>query len=301
MTAATKPLHSRELITDTLFSRIPNGMRMLICDLDGTLSHHDRAFHRQDIQVLKKIGCMGITRVIATGRSLYSLRKVMPLDFPVDHVVFSSGAGILDWPGQRLVFQAGMALGRAKEIIKVLDQRRLNHMIHRRVPHNHWFWYRRFANESSDFSHRLRRYRAFARIRPESPDRMGLGVSQFIVIVPPLKNNLNRLRCVLGSSCHIIRATSPLDNRSMWIELMPRGVSKAAGIEELCRRRKIPLEATVGLGNDYNDLDMLRTVGSAAVTGDAPEAIRSEFPAVSPGKEGILRALLRGIHQSKKR
>ncbi|MBN1196840.1 MAG: HAD family phosphatase [Candidatus Aminicenantes bacterium] len=288
-------------MTSTRFFPIPNGMRMLVCDLDGTLLHRDRTFHQQDIRILKEIGCMGITRVIATGRSLHSLRNAIPNDFPVDHVVFSSGAGIMDWPGQQLVYQAGMALGRAKEIIKVLDQRRLNHMIHRRVPHNHWFWYSRFTNESSDFSHRLRRYRAFARVRPESPNRMGLGVSQFIVIVPPLKNYLNRLRCVLGSSCHIIRATSPLDNRSMWIELMPRGVSKAAGIEELCRRGKIPLEATVGLGNDYNDLDMLRTVGRAAVTVDAPEMIRREFPSVSPGKGGILRALLHDLNQSQER
>lgn len=275
---------------------LPKGMRMLVCDLDGTLLHRSRPFHSQDILMLKEIGCMGITRVIATGRSLHSLRKAIPNDFPVDHVVFSSGAGILDWKEQRLVYQAGMALGRVKEITRVLDQQRWNHMIHRRVPHNHWFWYRTLIKENSDFAQRLHRYRGYARTRPGSLNRMGGGVSQFVVILPPLQNRLDRLRCILGSRCHVIRATSPLDYRSLWIELMPRGVSKAAGINVLCRRLQIPLEAVAGLGNDYNDLDMLRAVGSAAVTGDAPEALRREFPAVRAGKDGILQAFLRNIH-----
>jgi len=283
-------------ITDNANLPIRPKLSMLITDLDGTLLPRDQRFHDRDIQVLNELGRMGIKRVIATGRNLHSLRKVVPTDFPVDHIVFSSGAGIMDWPQQRLIYQAGMALGRTKEIMQVLDRRRWNHMIHRRVPHNHWFWYRRFMNEKSDFSLRLRRYRGFACMRPQSLNGLGVGVSQFIVIMPPLRNRLNRLRCILGSRCHVIRATSPLDNRSMWIELMPRGVSKASGIEELCRRLGITRKATAALGNDYNDLDMLRSMGSAAVTWDAPEEMHREFPAVGAGREGILNAFLCDIN-----
>ena len=273
----------------------PGKLSMLVTDLDGTLLPHGRGFNDRDLRVLKELGQKGIRRVIATGRNLLSVHQALAPDFPVDHVVFSSGAGILDWREQRLIFHAGMDAAKAANVSHVLDQRRWNHMIHRRVPHNHWFWYRGFTREASDFFQRLRRYRGYARIRPQAAGGIDVSISQFVVIIPPLERRLLRLRCVLGGRCQLIRATSPLDQQSMWIEIMPAGVSKATAVIELCRRMGIPLAATVGLGNDYNDLDMLRCVGYAAVTADAPGFMRREFSVVRSGKKGILGAFLHRI------
>jgi len=271
----------------------PAGLSMLVTDLDGTLLPAGGEFSPRDIQLLERMGSAGMQRVIATGRNLFSLKKVIPRDFPVDHVIFSSGAGILDWNSQQLIHRAGMAPGRAIEITKVLDQQRINYMVHRQVPHNHWFWFSKLASEQSDFALRLRRYRGFAHIRPQKKANwMADSVSQVLAITPPTLERLSRLHAVLGTRCHLIRTTSPLDGNSMWIELMPIGVSKAAGIVELCRRIGISRRATAGVGNDYNDLDMLRATGRAAVTETAPLALKREFPVVAKGSRGVLTSFL---------
>lgn len=44
-----------------------------------------------------------VVRVAVTGRSLYAVRKVIAPKYPLDYVVFSSGAGVMCWRTQKLL------------------------------------------------------------------------------------------------------------------------------------------------------------------------------------------------------
>ena len=76
---------------------------MVVTDLDGTLIRSDRTFADDDLEALRVLGSEGIVRVIATGRSLYSARLVLDPEFPIDYLIFSTGAGILEWQSQTLI------------------------------------------------------------------------------------------------------------------------------------------------------------------------------------------------------
>jgi len=76
--------------------------QIVITDLDGTLLPSKGAFHPTDVATLQALAQTPILRLIATGRSLYSAYKAIPLNFPIDYLIFSSGAGILDCIPNRL-------------------------------------------------------------------------------------------------------------------------------------------------------------------------------------------------------
>jgi hydroxymethylpyrimidine pyrophosphatase-like HAD family hydrolase len=79
----------------------------------------------------------------------------------------------------------------------------------------------------------------------------------------------------------LIRATSPLDGHSIWIEAFAPDVSKSRAAAWIAHVRGMAQANTLAIGNDYNDWDLLRWVGRAAVVHDAPAAMRCEFASVT--------------------
>ena len=82
-------------------------LKMVITDLDGTLANRDGKISKADLNTLEQLGEQNITRVIATGRSIYSAKKVLDENLPIDYLLFSSGAGILHWHRKEIIKAAG--------------------------------------------------------------------------------------------------------------------------------------------------------------------------------------------------
>ena len=99
---------------------------MVVTDLDGTLFQRDRRPSPRNLRTLVELGRRGRLRVIATGRNLFSARKVLPPDFPVDYLLFSSGAGIMDWPAQELLRSVTMGREEVDRAFRALAARRLD-------------------------------------------------------------------------------------------------------------------------------------------------------------------------------
>ena len=58
------------------------------------------------------------------------------------------------------------------------------------------------------------------------------------------------------------------------IELSPKGVDKGSALSSLAAHLGIPLEEVIAVGDNDNDLPMLRTAGLSVSMGNAPERIR---------------------------
>jgi hydroxymethylpyrimidine pyrophosphatase-like HAD family hydrolase len=54
-----------------------------------------------------------------------------------------------------------------------------------------------------------------------------------------------------------------------WIDIGPPGLSKATGLDEVCRRLGVHLDDVAAIGDHYNDLPMLRVVGLPVAMGNA--------------------------------
>ena len=79
------------------------------------------------------------------------------------------------------------------------------------------------------------------------------------------------------SDISIIRTTSPLDENWLWMEIFPKGISKAHGIAELCHLMGINRKETLSIGNDFNDLEMLDFTHLSYVVHNSPEELKNKF------------------------
>jgi hydroxymethylpyrimidine pyrophosphatase-like HAD family hydrolase len=238
---------------------------------------------------------------IATGRSLYSfLRALKALDrvggihlLPVDYIIFSTGAGILDVQTNRVIFQKSIPPEKIRKITDYLDSRQFDYMVHKAIPETHSFLYRSFGQENSDFYNRIKLYNDYA-APLINPYQYTDAATQVLSILPgscglgqveSIQNNLNQFS--------VIHATSPLDHQSIWIEIFHKDVSKSRTAGFLARQHGVEPADVISVGNDYNDLDLLGWSGQAFIVENGPDSMKKKFQVVpSNNHGGVTRAVI---------
>jgi hydroxymethylpyrimidine pyrophosphatase-like HAD family hydrolase len=259
---------------------------LFIMDFDGTLLRSDRTIAAEDLSALRHLGQQGIIRTIATGRSLFSFNTVPISDLPIDFVIFSTGAGILQYNGGKIVRKASLEPAEVIRAGKVLRAHRLDFMIHRTIPENHMFAYYRTNQQNDDFDRRLELYSRHASVLTDSPNGFGQA-SQLLAIVPP-RDGTTVLEAIRNElfDFNVIQTTSPLDGESTWVEVFPSTISKSQTSAWLAEELQIEKQKIVSIGNDYNDLDLLEWTAGSYVVDNAPADLKNRFTKVSSNNNG---------------
>nr|MDK2850150.1 hypothetical protein [Candidatus Cloacimonadota bacterium] len=257
-----------------------NSKRIAVSDLDGTLLPHHGHISDQDLSSLEDLQLRGIITVLATGRSLFSLRRHIPIDAPFDFVIFSTGAGIMDWKTQNLIYYKDLQNPDICKICNVLEASNIDYMLHDRIPDSHFLKYREKVG-LADFWNRIEHYREFAQVFDEKHIAHTIAATQFLAVVPQDREDIYQKICHKLYPITPIRTTSPMDLQSLWIEIFAPGVNKGESLKYLLGKLRISASDMMVVGNDYNDLDMLRLTEYAYVTSNAPEDLKKEFRPVS--------------------
>ena len=273
---------------------------LFVTDLDGTLLRSDRTFAEKDLLALEQLGRMNITRVIATGRSLYSFDTVVESNLPVDYILFSTGAGVSHFSSGNIVRKSSLEASQVERVTEVLLAEQLDFMIHQPIPDNHHFAYVAVNAGNTDFEHRISIYRPYAFEMKNSADGFG-PATQLLAVLPPSQNMviLDELREKLFDFT-VIQTTSPLDHKSTWIEIFPANVSKSQTADWLAKELNIEPSNIASLGNDYNDVDLLEWSPIGFVVENAPEDLKARFPSVASNDNcGAAEAIERWISKRK--
>ncbi len=269
-------------------------IKMLVTDLDGTLLNSNGVTSVENLITLKELDDKGITRVIATGRSLYSISKVISDDFPVDYIIFSSGAGIIKWSDKQILHSRLLEKADVQEVVSDLIAHNIDFMIHEPIPHNHCFLYHATSQSNPDFFRRIEVYQKFC--QPYIPGiEFPNGATQLIAVLPNNPELFSELSLKFPN-LKVIRTTSPLDGQSIWMEIFPVDVSKAYGINWLCNNiiGCKPSDVVV-IGNDFNDLDMLEFTRHAFVVENAPNELKSIYRVVPSNDQDGFSAAVKEI------
>ena len=267
--------------------------RAVFTDLDGSLLGSDQQLSPANHDVLEVLGQQGILRVVVTGRSLFSCRRVLDRSFPIDLLVTSSGAGIFSFPNFKLLFDQALTETEVSKSIEVLNALKLDFMVHDPVPDNHRFRWHQHTAHNPDFAHRLTVYEGHH--RPiEEPTEFHIASTQLVAVSLPGDNGsaLPYLKQKL-SELTVIRTTSPLDHQSTWYGIFPNNVSKSSAAAWVCSAFNVDSNEVFAIGNDYNDLDLLRWCSRSRVVANAPAELTSEFEIVaSHDDDGFAQAVV---------
>ena len=270
---------------------------MFITDFDGTLLTDHRHIRARDLDTLAKLRSAGVITVIATGRSLYSFRRALkhmglsPKDLPLDYLIFSTGAGIMAWPGDQLIRFCSIPKDGVLEIVACFDRYGFDYMIHKAIPDTSYFLFKYTSGCNSDFDRRMAMYSNFA--TPLGAETTIYDQSTEVLAIVPgefPRDHLDALRRKL-SGFSVIQATSPLDHQSSWIEVFPSGVCKSASSQWLARHLGVGRGMVTAVGNDYNDEDLLDWAGQAFLMDNSPDALKNKFlPSGSNNECGVSQA-----------
>jgi hydroxymethylpyrimidine pyrophosphatase-like HAD family hydrolase len=259
-----------------------NRIKIVATDLDGTLLRDDKSISEEDMAGLKYLAGIKVYRVAATGRSMHKVCEVLPENAPFDFIVFSSGGGIFDWSKKELLVSEHFETEITRKICGLLIEKNLNFFVFRPIPENNLFQYHSGAGECSEYDGYLKRHKGdFSKLDEKA---IPLQAGQFMAIIPNDELLFESIKLELNSECNgirVIRTTSPVDQRFIWLEIFPESVSKGHGLKWLCDFLEVPPTQTAGIGNDFNDQDMFDFVANPYLLGNSPSALKKVFPSVS--------------------
>ncbi|HAK47479.1 MAG TPA: hypothetical protein DCO79_16360 [Spirochaeta sp.] len=320
--------YSKQIVRET-----PRGI--IFTDFDGTLFNSERFVTEENFKTLETAREAGYITAIATGRSLFSFRRVADsLDTPIedyfDYLIFSSGAGVIrSYPGIRgfktevtvedLIEAEGLSPSVAFDAAGLLFRRGIDFMIQKLVPDNHHFVHVKSNGAvNPDYYRRIRIYSGFTEALESADGDSELdqiekacfkGVSQLVAVVPPGGNTdidakytnelIEYLRHRL-SDCSIIRTTSPIDHSSLWIEVFNPEVSKSKTADRLTRSLGLSSENALAVGNDFNDEDMLHWAGTGRTVDEAPEKMRMAHPSAGRAIDSAVASAIQSFITDKK-
>jgi len=253
-------------------------IKMVVTDLDGTLLQKDHSISNRDTETLEMLGRKNVCRVAATGRNLFKVRQVLSEKSPFDYVILSSGAGIMDWKTQKLIKALSISAEETGRIINFLIQKKQNFKVSRELPDNHNFaWWQSY--DCPELTRYVTYHRLLGEAVPINP-LQPFKSSQVLLFFPSSSEKFDILKEKILEAfpdLSIIRTTSPLNADYTWMEIFPKGVSKAQGIHDICKLTGIPREKTLSVGNDYNDLEMLDYTQLSYVVDNAPDDLKSKY------------------------
>jgi Cof subfamily protein (haloacid dehalogenase superfamily) len=275
---------------------IPNNHKgLFIVDLDGTLLTSERQIAPVDLTALYRLRKEGFLIAIATGRSNYSFGLLMEKlgytdqtsRLPVDYVIFSTGAGIMDFSGNKILKSFSLSPEDVRRASEYLELSGLDYMIHRPVPDTSHFFYSHNGSINPDFHRRLEMYSDFGTLlSPEALDTFG-GATEVLCIVSDETGHDVAARVTADlNQCSVIKATSPLDGKSIWIEIFAPTVSKSQAVKWLSESIGLPQSTICAVGNDYNDEDLLHWAKQSFMVANGPPSLKALFQSVASNDDG---------------
>jgi len=266
-------------------------LKLLVTDLDGTLLNSKSQVSAKNIKSLEHAGKNGIIRVLATGRSFYSLQKSSLHLLPFDYFVFSCGAGIWSLHQKQLIYKCNLSVIESQKAFYALENLNVDFSVQFAVPDNHFYYFVKKSSDNPDFDRRNIIYKNYCHEIKSTNFKKSV-FCQMIAVVPSIVgvSVYNQVKKEL-KELNVVRSTSPLDHQSVWVEVFNKNASKLNGIKQIAKKYHISRNDIMCCGNDFNDEEMLDWCKYSFVVDNAPEELKARFKTVaSNNKNGFSEA-----------
>ena len=264
----------------------PNYRWLIGLDIDGTLVHDDGYLSPEVVKEVQRVKDLGHEVIIATGRAAaHAVPVVKDLGFEQGFVVSSNGAVTVE-------LDKDHPKGFQTTDIVTFDPAEILTQLIEHLPEAH------FAVEDVDGSYRFHRpfpTYALGDQNFETPleQLMHHPVSRVVVLSPQ-----HDVEEFLGLVSKIgLASVSYAIGYTAWLDISPKGVSKASALEVQRQRLGIPNNQVLVMGDGRNDIEMFEWAktsgGLAFAMGQAPEEVQLAATNVtsSVADDGVARVL----------
>lgn len=260
--------------------------RLLAIDIDGTLVNEHDELSAPTREALKRAGRAGLRVVLATGRRYSrSLHLVAPLDIRVP-LITASGALVKDPADHRTLYRAEFDHGLLCGLLAWLDSHGYEPLLYGDTFEQGFDYYLAAADvRCAQLAEYLRLNPDCGRIWPQMftdpPPEIFAG---FVMGTHEEMLALERqLHQALPGRLHTHVLRSPRYSGYM-CELAPAGVTKWSAVQRLARQWQIPESAICAVGDDMNDIPMIRAAGLGVAMGNALPAVKAAADRIAPSQ-----------------
>ncbi|TDT71570.1 phosphoglycolate phosphatase [Hypnocyclicus thermotrophus] len=258
--------------------------KLIISDLDGTLFNDYKFISKQNLKSIKKLKQNNIYFTIATGRNhTNAYRAAMKTNINIP-IITNDGALIIDISSNKILFKKTLLPEISKEIINILKKHNLvffTHLFNNTV-------YNKSINFPISFYKNILNINFFKSIYEISKERKNFIELNTETILKLIQNNdvfkfsifdktktqdefliaKNEIQSLFSDYITITMMNK------YGFEIIPKGISKATGIDFLCDYLNISLDNVIGIGDNHNDLEMIKHVGLGVAMGNAKDYVK---------------------------
>lgn len=261
--------------------------KLVAIDMDGTLLNSKNQVSHRTKEAIVNARARGAYIVLSTGRvlkSALSYSKDLDLKNPI---IACNGAIIADENGN-IIYKNPIDNSLVKEIVHLARSKDIYYHFYdenRFYSHNRVDEILKFYSEGDD-NNRID-IKIFKDIE-EITGMEDLNIYKFLFIDED-KNKLQKLRDDLDR-------LKSLETSSSWsnnIEAMRLNVSKGEGLKELCNKLKIDPNEVIAIGDNENDLSMIKFAGLGVAMGNGNEYIKkqADYIADSNDEDGVAKII----------
>ncbi|WP_289001293.1 Cof-type HAD-IIB family hydrolase [uncultured Megasphaera sp.] len=225
---------------------------LLACDMDGTLLGDDASICQRNIRVIRQAMAAGLHFVPCTGRGFESLG---PVQKPLgqfgkagEYVISYNGALITENKGNTILYEDGLPWDLAAALYAYGTEHNITMHVY---PYGKVYLYNYVPFERAFLEGRMPNIETFEK----SLDFLRGETIYKIVYMDPDIDTLNTYRQDLGPLLDEI-TVSYSSNR--YLEFNHKQVTKGTALLRLARLLDIPQERTMAIGDNINDIEMLR-------------------------------------------
>ncbi len=261
---------------------------LIALDIDGTLIGDDLAIGPDTVAAIAAARAQGVLVTLVTGRMVSSalrFARALGLDAPL---VGYQGALIremrtdgLDRPG-RLLVHTPLAAAVARDIVAWTREYGLDPHIH----HLERFILRADDPRADDYSSFMG---ATAELVEDLAGSIVHPVTKVLAVgEPPHPTDLAPI-----ARAHFAGVADVTISHPRFLEFVAPGVSKGRAVRWLARRLRVALGATLAIGDQWNDIEMLAEVGHGTAMPTAPAEVRAVARYIAPplADEGVARMI----------
>ncbi|MBQ1878200.1 MAG: HAD family phosphatase [Erysipelotrichaceae bacterium] len=251
--------------------------RLIACDMDETLLNREHQISARDIESIRKLTASGVKFVIATGRpynSVFNDLKVLGLYEKEDEYVISfNGSVLTENRHNRILSYQSLSFETASLLYRIGVE---NGVCIHVYTIDTVYVYNYIPEERAYIEGRMNNVETFEKT---------LDFLKDVPVIKVLFMNLNmdilhRLEAVVRAQAEEL-SISYSSNR--YLEFNCLGIDKGYGLSKLAALLNIPIEETIAVGDNINDLPMIRAAGLGI-------AVRNGNPQILPDCDVVLQA-----------
>lgn len=255
-------------------------VKLIAVDLDGTLLNEDKKISKRNLEAIKYAQANGIEVVIATGRSHFDVNEIFK-DTNIKTWIISANGATIHQPNGELYHSVSINLQEAKEILEWIEKEKYYY----EVSSNDYIYTPEYGRQHLLFEmeqlHRANPDLSLDEMKKAADNQYGQSGFSFIKSYKDLLSMNVDFFNILAYSFDKEKLAKGMENFKKYqdlsvvksdknnFEIQHREVSKGNALMILANKLNINLSQTAAVGDNFNDLSMLKIAGKSAAMGNA--------------------------------